>query len=444
MIELAEKQDVYLSHFASRGRKTPAEPAWLDELRTDAIKRYSALGFPDTHAEDWKYTNVAPIARIAFRQPPMANLSMQELERLPLTNFNCGTRLVFVNGHYSPTLSKGGGTTKGVRVENLGSALQKGSTAVGHHFARHARLDGQAFPALNTALFEDGALVEIADNVTLTEPIHLIYVSQANGEPHAAHPRNLITAGRGSRAAVIETYVSASDGVYFTNAITEIYVSESATLDHYKIQNESSRTFHVGTIQASQGRGSVLHSHNVSFGAALARNDINSVLEAEGAECILNGLFVVTGTQHVDNHTALDHASPHCNSRELYKGILDGQGAGVFNGKIKVHKDAQKTNALQSNKNLLLSADAVINTKPQLEIFADDVRCTHGATVGHLDEEAQFYMQSRGITRQRARDLLTYAFAGELFDRMGWAPVREQLEQELYRKLSPENYKELV
>jgi Fe-S cluster assembly protein SufD len=290
--------------------------------------------------------------------------------------------------------------------------------------------------ALNTAFAEDGALIEIPRGLVVEEPIHLLFVSTPGTEPAVSHPRNLILAGRESQATIIEAYVGLGDGVYFTNAVSEIVTAEGAVIDHYKLQGESEKAFHVATVQGLQERSSSLNSHNLSFGAALTRNDVNSVLDAEGAECTLNGLFVVAGRQHVDNHTTLDHAKPHCNSHELYKGILDGQAVGVFNGKIMVRKEAQKTNAIQSNKNLLLSEGAVINTKPQLEIYADDVRCTHGATVGQLDRDALFYMQTRGIAREAARDLLTYAFAGDLFDRVNVATVRNRLDEALYSKLS--------
>ena len=436
MIELREDQDVYLTHFADRGQRTAAEPEWLAGLRKSAMDRFSVLGFPTTHNEDWKYTNVSGIARLAARPAPAATLTRKELERLPFANLGCGVRLVFLNGRFSPKLSAAKRLPAGVNAASLASVLENGSAPLENHLARYAGFEENAFVALNTALFEDGALIEIAKGTVVEEPIHLVFVSVGGAEPWVAHPRNLILAGRGSQAAVIETYVASGEGVHFTNAVTEIVAAEGGVVEHYKLQDEGAQAFHVGTIQGLQERSSSLTSHNVGFGAALARNDVNVVLDGEGAECMLNGLYATTGKQHVDNHSTLDHAKPNCNSRELYKGILDGQGTGVFNGKIIVHKDAQKTNALQSNKNLLLSADAMINTKPQLEIFADDVRCTHGATVGQLDKDALFYMQTRGIPREAARDLLTYAFAGELFDRMNWAPARERLEQELYRKLS--------
>jgi Fe-S cluster assembly protein SufD len=304
------------------------------------------------------------------------------------------------------------------------------------HLGRYARLEDHAFVALNTAFAEDGAVIEVAPHTVVERPIHLMFVSAPGSGPTVSHPRTLVLSGRGSQAAVIETHLGPDEAVYFTNAVTEIVVGEGAVLDHYKLQQEGGNAFHVATIQAVQDRASVWNSHNIAVGAALARHDVNSVLDEQGAECYLNGLFAATARQHVDNHSLLDHAKPNCTSRELYKGILAGHATGVFNGKIIVRKDAQKTNAIQSNKNLLLSGDAVINTKPQLEIFADDVRCTHGATVGQLDKEALFYMQSRGIAATEARDLLTYAFVGELLDRMPWEPVRAPVAEQLYRILS--------
>jgi Fe-S cluster assembly protein SufD len=408
-------------------------PSWLVTLRRNAFDRFAALGFPTTHDEDWKYTNVGTIAKTLFEP---GQLAAAKPERFPLTDMGCATRLVFVNGHFSRDLSSEGHPQCGVRVHSLKQLVLDGSQILESHFARSARFDNQAFVALNTALAEDGAVVEVDRDAVPGEPIHLLFLSVPNGRPTVSYPRILIVAGRGSQASVIETYVGVGGSACFTNAVTEIVLGDGAVFDHYRIQRESGQAFHVATVQAVQGRHSVLSSHNVALGAALARNDVNSVLDAEGAECVLNGLFFAAGARHVDNHTLLDHAKPHCQSRELYKGILAGRGVGVFNGKILVRKDAQKTNAIQSSRNLLLSAEAVVNTKPQLEIFADDVRCTHGATVGQIDREALFYMQSRGIPAGVARQLLIHAFAGEVLDHMKWQPAREKLAAELHGILS--------
>jgi len=414
MIEVAERQDLHVA----------GEPAWLAALRRKAMDRFGTLGFPTTKQEDWRFTNVSAIARAEFEAGRPAQV---DLTAWPLAGLDCSARLVFVNGHLCEDLTAVNGLPEGVRV-------RRGPPEA--HFARYAAFDQQPFVALNTAHFADAALVEIAEGVTLEKPVHLVFISAPNGQPTVSHPRTLILAGRSSQAAVVETYLGPEGVAYFTNAVTEIVAAEQSVLDHYRLQFEGRQAFHVATVEAVQRRSSVFNSHNVAFGAALARNDINSVLGAEGAECFLNGLYVTSGNQHVDNHTMLDHAQPNSASRELYKGILSGHGTGVFNGKIVVRKDAQKTNAIQSNKNLLLSGDAVINTKPQLEIYADDVRCTHGATVGQLDGEALFYMQSRGVPAGQARELLTYAFAAELLDRMRWQPIREKLTRELSAALS--------
>src|SRR5262249_887706 len=271
------------------------------------------------------------------------------------------------------------------------------------HLARHARFQTNAFTALNTAFIRDGACVLVPKGKTLTEPIHLLFVSSTFGEGAVAHPRNLIVVGPSSQITLVEEYVALDESVYFSNAVTEVVAGENAVIDHYKVQRESREAFHIATVQVHQERSSNFSCHSIGLGGGLARTDINVMLDGEGCECVLNGLYLATGHQLIDNHTRIDHAKPHCTSHELYKGILDGKGRGVFNGKIYVHQDAQKTDAKQTNQTLLLSDDAVINTKPQLEIFADDVKCTHGATVGQLDDNAIFYLRSRGIDAAAAR-----------------------------------------
>jgi Fe-S cluster assembly protein SufD len=274
----------------------------------------------------------------------------------------------------------------------------------------------------------DGAFVSVPKGVVLKQPLHLAFLASAGSKPAVAHPRSLILAGVNSQASIVESYIGAKGDVYFTNAVTELVADENAVIDHYKLQRESTEAFHVATMQVHLGRGSNVTSHSIALGGALVRNDVNAMLAAEGGECTLNGLYLAAGRQHIDNHTRIDHAMPHCASHELYKGILDGQAHGVFNGKIYVHPDAQKTDAKQTNKTLLLSPDAVINTKPQLEIYADDVKCTHGATIGQLADEALFYLRSRGIGRQEARNLLTFAFANDLVSRIKIEAIRNQLE----------------
>jgi Fe-S cluster assembly protein SufD len=402
MIGVSAELDVYLSSFAE-GEKQQEQP-WLRRLRQAAMDRFAELGFPTYDLEDWKFTSVAPIAKVPFQpaQPAAGDSVRAKLAELPLADFGC-PRLVFVNGYFSQELSWLHALPAGIRVSSLAAALQESSGApvLEEHLSRYARYDNHAFVALNTAFLRDGAFIEIPKGVVAGKPIHLLFVTTAAGRPAVAHPRNLILVARDAQASFIESYVSLSDQVHFTNAVTEIVAGENAVVEHYRIQQESPRAFHIATVQIYQDRSSSFTSHNISLGAAIARNDVNTVLDAEGAECALNGLYMVDGVRHVDNHTSLDHAKPHCASREVYKGILDGKAMAVFNGKIIVRKDAQKTDAKQTNKNLLLSPDATINTKPQLEIYADDVKCTHGATIGQLGEELIFYLRSRGIGLKR-------------------------------------------
>jgi Fe-S cluster assembly protein SufD len=371
----------------------------IERIRAEARQRFSDSGYPSTHDEDWRFTSVAAIARTEF-VPAAAPRTSREA---------CPT---------------------GVEIFKISEAPVD---LIEAHLAKYASYQTNAFVALNTASFQDGLVVRIARGAVIEEPIRLDFESAANGQPTASHPRTLVLAGADSHATIIESYTG-SGGNYFTNPVTEIVAGDHAVIDHYKLQTESARAFHVSTLQIQLGRDTNFRSHSLSFGGALVRNDVNAVL-AEGCECTLNGLYLVNGEQHIDNHTSIDHAKPHAASHELYKGILEGHSTAVFNGKILVRKDAQKTDAKQTNKNLVLSEDAVINTKPELQILADDVRCTHGATIGQLDPEGIFYLQSRGIGLADARNLLIFAFARDIVDRIKVAPLREQLEKLLLEKL---------
>ncbi len=428
-------QEVYFSSFEQlEKRLAGAHPAWLERIRREAIERFGDLGFPTPRDEDWKYTNIAPITKISFQPAAPNGLPRRELER-SLAGIS-GPRLVFLDGRYCEEFSSLQALPHGVEAGSLAEALCSKNETLEAHLARYARYKDQAFAALNTAFLEDGAFLRVPDGAVLEEPIWIFYFSSRAGPARVSYPRNLILAGRQTQLAVVEVYSSLGPGVYLTNAVTELVAGEEAVIEHYKLQQESPESFHVGTLQVQQDRASSFSDHSVSLGSALVRNDVTVVLDGEGAECVLNGLYVAAGAQHVDNHTRIDHARPHSTSRELYKGILDGKAAGVFNGGIIVRKDAQKTDAKQSNKNLLLSEDAVINTKPQLEIWADDVKCTHGATIGQIDEEAVFYLRSRGIDRKAARNLLTYAFTNELLGRMKVEAVRGRLEGLVLARLS--------
>jgi len=369
---------------------------WLRRLRRAAFERFTALGFPTTHNEDWKYTNVTPFTKIRFkraRKPAPRPLALP----------------------------------KGATVTSLAHALETEPGLLEERLARYANFENNAFVALNTALMSDGVLIRIPNGAIIEEPIHLVFVSGEQDRPTVSYPRILILAGRDSQAAIIEEYRGADGSLYFTNAVTELVAGEGAVIEHYKLEEEGDRALHFGALAVRQARSSSFTSHSIALGGALVRNELNVVLDGEGAECALNGLYVAGGQQHIDNYTTLDHAQPRCTSYELYKGILDGSAQGVFHGRIIVRQDAQKTDAIQRNKNLLLSEKAVINTKPQLEIYANDVRCTHGATVGQVDPEALFYLRSRGIGHQDARNLLTYAFASEMIERMKFEPLRFRL-----------------
>lgn len=401
-------------------------PAWLQTLRTQGMARFQALGFPTTKNEDWHFTSVAPIAERTFR--PAATDAV--IERADIDGFNFGESgwhtLVFVNGAFSKDLSSDAPPGNKVRVTSLASAIEGRAAGIDAHIGRIATFEQHAFTALNTAFISDGAFIEIGVDAIVEQPIHLLFISDGAG---VSHPRNLIITARHSRATVIESYVSVGNGTYFTNAVTEISLGEGSHLDHYKLQRESESAFHVGTVQVREARDSQLHSFSLAVGGSLARTNIYTSLDGDAATCTLNGLYLTDGAQHVDNQTSIEHIAPNCPSHELYKGVLDGRSHGVFNGKVYVHPEAQKTDGKQSNNNLLLSPTARVDTKPQLEIFADDVKCTHGATVGRLDELAMFYLNSRGIGPETARILLTYAFAADVLETIELEPLRVQLEK---------------
>jgi Fe-S cluster assembly protein SufD len=428
MATVVERQDAYLSLYTQREKELAGSGTpWLDQIRQEAIHRFAELGFPTTRLEDWKYTSVAPIAKVPFAlAQPRGGLTQQELARVSGANL-AFARLVFVNGFYAPELSSSAGLPPGVRLENLTARLRNGAGSVEGHLARHASFQNHAFVALNTAFLSEGALLEIPKGVLVEKPIQLLFVTVPGETPAVTNPRTLVVVGEGAQATLVETYAGLGDGAYFSNAVTEIVVGENAVLEHYRLQEENEEAFHVSTLNARLHRSSNFCSHNIALGGALVRNDVQSLMEGEGGSCALNGLFITRRQQHVDNHTLLDHVSPHCTSHELYKGILDDQSSGVFNGAIVVRPDAQKTDSVQHNKNLLLSSNALINTKPQLEIFADDVKCTHGATVGQLDKDAWFYLRARGIGAEQARSLLIYAFASEIIEQFKVKALRQAL-----------------
>jgi len=373
----------------------------------------------------WKYTRVAPIERHAFQPPPHAPAPDVSVDALRLPGDAPAHELVFVDGRHRPELGRGGELPPGVSVLSLADAIDGGGDALAPYLAP-AQRPAHGFLALNDAFAADGVVLRVDEGVSVDTAVHLLFVASGTAD-HVAHPRIVIECAAGSAVTVIEHYAAAGDSAYFNNVVTQARIGERASLTHYKLQRESTRAFHVSTLSVHQQADSRFLSHSVSLGAALARHDINVLLDAPGARCTLNGLYMGSGRQHVDYHTRVDHAKPGCTSEEDYRGILDGRSRGVFNGRVWVHPGAQQTDASQSNRNLLLSRNAEIDTKPQLEIYANDVKCAHGATVGQLDERMVFYLRARGIDEASARSLLTYGFARDLVDRMRDVPVREMV-----------------
>lgn len=400
-------------------------PAWLRATRRDARARFDEHGLPTTRVEEWKHTNVASLARHAFG-PGNGKLAEADLPALAATELG-GPRLVFVDGRIAPALCRTSALPEGVRVVSLAQALEQPDGELEPHLGRNPSAETTVFRSLNTALAVDGALIRVPRGLSLDDPLQLIYVTTSSGTPTASHPRTLILAEADSRVTVVESYHGPTEGVYWTNAVTEIVVGDNASVEHYRVQDEGPQAFHLASTESRQNRDSRLSSHSFNLGGRLVRHDVLALLDGEGGHCTMNGLTLTRDSQHVDNHTVIDHAKPHCDSRELFKGILADRSRSVFKGRIIVRPDAQQTDAKQSNPNLLLSDGALANSLPQLEIYADDVKCTHGATIGRLDEEAVFYLRSRGITESDARRLLVSAFAGEVLDLVELEPLREAL-----------------
>ena len=447
-----------------------SSPSWLRAMRQKAMTRFTSLGFPTTRQEEWRFTSVAPIAERVFR---LSVDGGEGLRKEHLKPFRFATsdvlEIVLVNGRFAPQLSAIGQLPAGVLVRSLADVLSRDPGRVAAHLARHADFETQPFAALNTAFLSDGAVIEIAPNAVIGPPVHVIFVSVSAGE--SSHPRVLVLAGRNSQVRLVESYVGLEPGrsklrpydfempgrgrarphgpraeegeahsAIFTNAVTEIVLDDGAVVDHCRVQREATAdAFHISTTQLHLSHSSAFTSHAFTFGGAIVRNDVNVLFAGEGGDCTLNGLYLADGSRLVDTHTVIDHARAHCGSHEFYKGILGGRARAVFNGKILVRPDAQKTDAKQTNKTLLLSDDAQINTKPQLEIFANDVKCTHGATVGQLSADALFYAQSRGIDRRAAMEMLIHAFAADITGRVRIDALREHLDRVLVEALATDS-----
>jgi Fe-S cluster assembly protein SufD len=428
----------YLKELESFASPAPAEsPEWLDAIRRTGRERFARTGFPSAREEEWRFTPVTPIAQSSWRP---AGGGTEGTTREELAPFVFGhaewCTLVFVNGEYAPRLSSVGSLPPGVIATSLSEALGRDGDLMRRHFGRYAVVEDNPFTALNTAFFRDGGFVHVPAGMDLPLPINLVFVTTTESAGAVIHPRNLILIERNARASVVESYVTLVPGTrYWTNPVTEVWSGANSWVEHTRIQRESEAAYHVATTQAEVSRDSHYRSFSMSMGAALARHNLNTRLADEYSEALLYGLYITHGDQLVDNHTVLYHDHPNCHSWEVYKGILDGRSRAVFNGKVMVKAEAQKTDAKQTNRNLVLSDFAKVDTKPQLEIFADDVKCTHGATVGQLDEVALFYAQSRGLPADEARRVLTYAFAAEVIEEVALEPVRAELNRLLLERL---------
>jgi Fe-S cluster assembly protein SufD len=419
---------------AARGRSI--EPAWLTSRRAAAARQLLAEGFPTTRDEEFRFTNVAPIAGKAYpaADVPPARASLDALRAEATVPGLDAHEIVFVNGRFAPELSAIDGLPAGVRLTSLGSTIGADAALVESLFGHAVKFQMKGFTALNTALATDGAILVVEPDTVVERPIHFVFLSSAPA-PFGAHVRNLVRIGHHAQVRIVESYIGDAGQEYFTNAITEVLGADESKVEYCRVQRESMAAHHISGTHLQLGRAAVFASESLSLGGAIVRNDVNAVLNAEGISCTLNGLYLVDGDRLVDNHTTIDHAKPHCESHELYKGILDDRGKGVFNGKIFVREDAQKTDAKQTNKVMLLSDDATIDTKPQLEIFADDVKCTHGATIGQLDEAQKFYLKSRGIGEDHARSILLHAFAADIVERIEVEALRTHLERLLLERL---------
>jgi len=427
MAQVIEAVTPYSDEFAAFRSEAAFGTGSLTHARAAAFERFQTLGWPTLRDEEWRYTNIAPIARLDFRRADPARLEIASLK--PFLIDDMAATIVVVNGRLARELSDLSRLPDGLAVEDLAARPDVA--------ARVPAAAGNAFVSLNTALFEDAVVIDVAPKAVIEKPLHVVFVSVPGARPALVSPRLVISAREQSSVSVVESYIDAGAGDLFTNAVTDVRVGPAALVDHVKLQRHG-ETFHLATMFVNTERAGTFSSHAITIGGRITRNDILSVLDGEGAECTLNGLYVANGETLVDTHTTIDHAKAHCPSHEVYKGILDDRAKAVFNGKILVRQDAQKTDAKQTNRALLLSDDAQINTKPQLEIFADDVKCTHGAAVGQLDEDALFYLRARGIDERAAQVMLIHAFAGQILDGIRSDAVRDVALHAVDRKLSIE------
>ncbi len=425
-----------VANFATRLRQLDSNgPHWVRELRRRGRARFEALGLPGPGLEEWRGTSVAPIAGTEFvpaasAADPLDLAGLPEVAQLDLG----GPRLIFIDGRFCAGPSRGV-ERPGLWIGGLAAALAAIPERLQPHLAEQDPGHLPAFAALNSAFLDDGAALVVGAGVDAGAPVQLVFATTGGARPIAVHLRTLVAVGPGARLRVVETHVGAGQGAYLTNGVTQIFAGDGAQLDHCRVQLDGPLAFHLGNVRARQMRDSRCVLRAIDLGGRLVRNDVVATLDGEGAECRLDGLYLTSGEQHVDNHTVLEHAQPRGSSRELYKGILSGRSRSVFNGRIVVRANAQQTDAKQSNPNLVLSRGALAQTRPQLEILANDVRCTHGATIGRLDEEAVFYLRSRGLGAWEARQLILAGFAGEVLDRLELPALRAALERAVAARL---------
>ena len=430
--------DNFAAAFNDVVRQQADEPSWLSALRQQSFNRFQEIGFPSVVEEEWKYTNVAPIAKAEFS--PVTQVNGSRITKADLHAWayeEAPVRFVFVEGIFRRDLSSIDDAQTGLIALDLRDAVrdERFADSLQQKFAN--RVDaGDGFIALNNALFTGGLFLQLGRNIAADRPIHLLFVTEAAGKSTAASPRVLIQAQANSSATIIESYASRGEAAYLTNAVIDFEVEDSAQIRHYKVQRESANGFHIANTSANLGPKAKYETTTINLGGAISRHNIDVVMDHEGAECAVDGLYMVEGSQHTDTHSVIDHRQPHCTSRQLYKGILDGKSRAVFNGKVFVRHGAQQTDAQQTNKNLLLSKEAQIDTKPQLEIFADDVKCTHGAAVGQLDEDELFYLASRGINPALAKNMLTYGFAEEVIEKITIESIKRELDSVVLNRLS--------
>jgi Fe-S cluster assembly protein SufD len=430
-------KDWYISNFGEfEKRLNGGKESSIHQKRKDALSNFSRLEFPTIKDEEWKYTSIAPLLKYNFVPSYEKKIVSKDFIKSLLFDEMEHSLIVFINGRYSAENSILLNLPEGVIAGSIANEIRKNNEVLLKYFGKYADHQNHIFTALSTAYTEDGAFIYIPTGKIVEEPLHIIFITDSGNEKILIQPRNLFIAEKNSQVTIIELYVGNEGELYFTNSVTEIVAEENAVVDHIKLQEESKKAFHIARMEVDQERSSNFSSHLISTGAVLTRNEFNARFNNEGGECTLNGLYIIDGTQLFDAHTLMDHAKPHCNSHEHYKGILDDKSRGVFNGKIIVRQDAQKTNAFQENNSILLSDEALVNTKPQLEIFADDVKCSHGATIGQMDDDAKFYLKSRGIGEEASKGILLHAFASDVITSIKIESVRNYIEKIITEKFN--------